>query len=163
MSAVLERTLTHEMEIVDYCERYAAQVMHLAREMHAESLSHRHMDLDEEKLRRQFEASRVASDRVYLRLAVRDSEVLGGFFGMIEQPYFSQTRVAKDLAWFISHSRRGSRAAVALLRDFERWAVSRGVRIVMLGQSTGVKVQETQTLFEKFGYVAVGVNCVKGV
>lgn len=160
MSAVLERKTS--LSIEPYSDDYREQVLVLAREMHEESIVHRHIPLNEEKLIGQLKFSAQNPD-VFVKLAVRNGEVLGGFFGVISTIYFSDERAAKDMAWFVKKGRRGSLAAVLLVAAFEAWGRQRGVKYFMLGQSTGVEVETTAALYEKLGYRAVGINTVKGV
>ena len=147
--------------VVPYGSFYERQVLALAREMHAESVAHRGIPLDEAKVVQQLNASHSMPDTIYFRIAVRGEEVLGGFFGIISTLYFSQDRVARDMAWFVRRDRRGSRAAVLLVADFERWAEERGVRDFMLGQPPAVKNETTRALYEHLGYEVVGFNTVK--
>lgn len=162
ITSILGRA-TRRMRVIPFERRFVDQVLELARAMHAESVFHRDIPLDEAKLIQQIEAGS-ALPHVYFRLCVRDDEVvLGGFFGTISSIYFSTERVAKDLAWFVRPTARGSAAAVALLADFEAWAAERGVQHVMVGQSTGVRPETTKALYERLGYRAVGVNTVKRV
>lgn len=163
MSAVLDTPVAQRTRVVPFADCYEQQVLVLAREMHAESSTHRSLPLDEVKLVQQLRASHSMPDTVYFRLAVRGDEVLGGFFGQISTVYFSQERVAKDLAWFVTRNQRGSRAALLLVADFERWGQERGIRKFMLGQSTGVNVETTATLYEHLGYRVVGFNTVKEI
>ena len=150
-----------KIQIVPYHQRYQAQVLELAHEMHAESVSHADMPLDEGKLLQQLEMSDKMPDSVYLRLAVMGEDVLGGFFGIISTTFFSDERACKDMAWFIRRNRRGSVAALLLVADFEQWGIDRGIRKFFLGQSTGVSVETTTKLYEHLGYRVVGVNTVK--
>lgn len=161
MSAVLKSYAT-KTDIVPYSDEYMAEVLSLAREMKSESIAHRDMALDERKLVAQLRESFENPD-VYVRLAVRGHEVLGAFFGVVTNVYFSAEKVAKDMAWFVRKNRRGSFAAVLLLSDFEEWAQGRGVRKVFLGQSSGVEMDATAILYQRLGYVVVGVNCVKAI
>jgi len=149
------------ISVVGYEARYREQVVALARQMHAESASHNDMPLDEAKLIAQLEASHSMPDTVYFRLAVRGEEVLGGFFGVVSTVYFTQEKAARDMAWFVTRDHRGSRAALLLVADFERWGKERGIRKFFLGQSTGVNVETTTRLYEHLGYRVIGVNTVK--
>jgi hypothetical protein len=150
-------------QIVAYDDRYEAQVLALAREMHAESVSHKDMPLDEAKLLQQLRASHSMPDTVYFKLCVRGNDVLGGFFGQITSVYFGAAKAAKDLAWFVQRTHRGSVAALLLVADFEAWGMSHGVKDFFLGQSTGVKIEATRALYEHLGYEVVGVNTRKRV
>lgn len=149
--------------IVPYAPCYEAQVLALAREMHDESVFHRHIPMDEAKLITQLQAASGLTDTYYFKLCVRGDEVLGGFFGNISTVYFSTERVAKDLAWFVTRSRRGSAAAVALVADFEAWAKSKGVKFFVLGQSTGIRMDTTRALYEHLGYEMIGFNTMKRI
>lgn len=142
--------------------RYTDEVLARAREMHAESVFHRHLTLDEGKLLQQLEAA-ASVPYAYFRIAVRDEEVLGGFLGRVAPMYFSEELIAHDLAWFVKPTARGSAAAVALLADFEEWAQARGAKFVLIGQTTGVKMPETKALYERLGYTSLGVNTMKRI
>ena len=149
-----------ELMIHDMTPPYESQVWTLAQEMWKESIAHRGMKLERDKLMQQLRASQ-KNPNVYFKIAVRGGEVLGGFFGVINTVYFSDERAARDLAWFVRRSSRGGAAAVRLVADFERWGLSKGVKQFFLGQSTGVNIEITKTLYEKLGYRVVGVNTVK--
>lgn len=164
MSAVLEQIVpVPQMRVVPYDKRYEAQVLSMAREMHEESVSHRSIPMNEAKLVQQLESAQTLPARVYFKLCVRGDEVLGVFFGVISTLYFSDELVAKDLAWFVTKTRRGTFAAGALVADFEAWGRENGVSKFMLGQSTGVQIDVTKALYERLGYRVVGFNTVKEV
>jgi hypothetical protein len=146
--------------IVPYAAQYEAQVLELAHAMHAESVFHRDIAFDDAKFVQQIEAAAALPD-YYLALCVRDNEVLGGFLGCASSVYFSHDKVAKDLAWFVKPSRRGSLAAVLLVADFERWGREKAVAHFILGQSTGVRVETTEALYKHLGYTVVGSNTMK--
>lgn len=151
------------LKLVPYTREWQAASVALTREMHAESLLHRDMPINEAKLVSQFEMAITRPDAVYLKLCVRGDEVMGFFLGFVSSMFFSDTLTAKDLMWFVSKSRRGSLAAVLLLGDFEVWAQQRGVHHITLGQSTGVRISETRALYSRLGYSEIGSNNVKRI
>ena len=160
MNTTVEEPVTLHISIQDMSPLYEDQVWVLAQEMWQESVSHNDMQLDREKLMQQLRASQ-QNPNVYFKLAIRGGEVLGGFFGLISKVYFSEELAARDMAWFVKKSSRGSYAAVMLVHDWERWGKGRGVSKFFLGQSTGVNVEVTRRLYEKMGYRVVGFNTVK--
>ena len=162
MSAVLESPVQERTVLLDYTQKYQERVLMLAREMHAESVTHRNMPLDEPGLAAQLLAAAKAPDS-YCRIAVRGEDVLGGFLGQIGPGFFTTERGAKELVWFVKPSARGSRAAIMLLADFEIWGRFKGARKCFLSQSTGVAVDETARLFVRLGYRVVGVNAMKEI
>ena len=160
MSAVPQPMPSLGTQLVRYSYAYKEQVLELARQMHEESAAHSGMALDRRKLAERLGAA-AESSTAYVMLAVRDGTVLGGFLGTITGTFFSDELAAKDLAWFVSKERRGSVAAVTLVRDFERWARAMGAKRIFLGQSTGVDIEKTRALYEHLGYRTVGFNAVK--
>lgn len=149
------------IQIVPYEPRYQERILQLAHEMHAESPNYAEVPFNDAKFIQQCELSLTMQDNVYLRLALTDGEVIGGFFGVIGGSFFSDEISCKDLAWFITKSRRGSIAALRLVADFEQWGLDRGVRKFYLGESTGVNMEATAKLYEHLGYTIVGMNGVK--
>jgi GNAT superfamily N-acetyltransferase len=160
MSAVIDMEKYLVTTVVDFAPEYETQVMEIARAMQQESVLHRDIPMNEEKLLAQLRSAKTNPD-VYFRVAVRKDEVVGVFLGVIIPLYFTDERIAKDLAMFVKPTRRGGYSFVLLLADWERWATSRGVKKKILGQSTGVDVEGTRRLYEKLGYKIVGVNAVK--
>lgn len=146
--------------IAPYLPAYKQQVLALAREMHAESLFHCGIAMEDAKVAQQLEAA-AKQENTYFRVCVRSGEVLGGFLGTVTSIFFSDEKVAKDIAWFVAKSRRGSAAAVMLVRDFEAWAKQRGAKHFVLGQSTGVHIDTTTALYEHLGYTIMGMNTIK--
>lgn len=151
------------IQIVPYDPKYREQVLELAHEMHAESVTQCNFPLDEEKLLQQLAMSQTMPDTVYVRLAILGADVLGGFFGVISTTFFSPKPACKDMVWFVRKNRRGGLAALRLVADFEQWGLDHGVRDFYLGQSTGVAIETTMKLYEHLGYEVVGVNTYKRV
>ena len=147
--------------IVPYTSAFMADVLGLARKMHAESALAR-IPLSIEKLRAELDVAAV-NPNVYLRLWVSRGEVVGGLWGMLTRPYWSEDIIACDRAWFMSADRRGGVAALRLLRDFEAWAKAGGALWMMPGQTTGVAVDDTKRLFENCGYKTVGSHFMKEI
>lgn len=151
------------MGVIPYEKRYEAQVLAMAHAMARESVSYCDMPIDDAKLVSHFEAAGRPNTLLYAKICVKDDEVLGGFFGVISPVYFGRTLTAKDLAWFVKPSARGSCAAVALIADFEEWVASHGVKHIFISQSTGVQIDATKALYERLGYRTLGASTMKRI
>src|SRR4051812_7771369 len=114
----LEKSAT---SIVPYEKRYEAQMLALAHAMHAESLLHRDMSFDDAKVVALFEAASQANALIYAKLYVKGEEALGLLLGGIIPMFFGHSRLARDLAWYVKPSARGTSAGIALVADFEAW------------------------------------------
>ena len=161
MSAVLESVRT-PIEIVPFSDRYAEDVIAIARQMQAESVLHSRMSVDPAKLLSRL-AAIAQSEYGYFKLALLNGLAVGAFIGLIDDVYWGSDLVARDLGWFVVKTARSSGAAGALLADFESWARGRGARFVMLGQTTGTDIARLTAIYQRFGYGAVGVNAVKEI
>jgi len=149
------------IQVVDYSHEYIEGTLEVARQIHAHSI-YANMPLDEAKLIRQLSAASwgAVPDR-YFRLAVRNGEVLGGFYGFTLRVFFCDELLAKDLGWWVKESARGGAAAVLLLADFERWARAAGARKVGVAQSGVENIERTRKLFQHCGYALTGYNTSK--
>jgi GNAT superfamily N-acetyltransferase len=97
-------------------------------------------------------------------VAVDDTDgVIGYIFGKIEPYYFSDELAVYDLGLFIRKHKRGTYAAVRLVKEFERLAKQRGCKRVYLGIATGINPERTGELYERLGYATVGTNTVKRI
>lgn len=62
-----------------------------------------------------------------------DGEMAGFLLGMAVPLWFDTLEwAAVELAWWVQPEHRGGRYAMALVKDFEGWAVAQGVRRVVL-------------------------------
>lgn len=128
-------------------------LIRLGRMMHAESWYH-YLPFNEEKLRGLFA---YLMEHGFIRVhESSEGEIDGGFVGLLTEPWFGNGRIASDLALFILPARRGGTIAFKLLRAFVAWAGERQVDEVTLGISTGVRVEETERLYEHLGFTRVG-------
>lgn len=156
--AALKRATS--IRITPWQERYRDQAMEIGREMHANSIYH-DLPFDAAKTARQLAmCGNEVPDR-YFRLAVREEEVLGGFYGHVRRTFFCDELLAHDMGWWVKQTARGSMAAILLLSDFEQWAREQGARKVMVGQSTEIAIERTTKLFQHCGFRLIGFNTVK--
>jgi GNAT superfamily N-acetyltransferase len=119
--------------------------------------------MDEAKLIQQFEAAGDASPTTTSSSACAATRCSAASSATSRRCTSRKERVAKDLSWFVTRERRGSVAAVALVRDFEAWARAKGVKFFVLGQSTGVRMDTTRALYEHLGYEMIGFNTMKRI
>lgn len=143
-------------------------IVALGRAMHAESPRYRRMNFNPDKV-----ASRVrgmvtgtlttaAPGGAFV--AIKDGKIIGMIGGFVAETFFGDDKVASDYAFYITPSeRRKGRAAVELVRAFERWADAQGVVDIVPGVSTMIETQSTRRLFEKLGYEHYGEMMIKRV
>lgn len=161
MNEVLESVAV--TRLVSYSPKYRDQLIDLARLMHAESGVHFDVPFDEAKLASQFHGAVLMPDMIYLRLAVRGEEVIGAFFGVISEMFFSQQKAAWDQGWYVKREHRGGRAVILLVNDWETWGKAHGVRKFNLSQTCEVNIEGTRKLMEHLGYRVIGFNAVKDI
>lgn len=148
------------IRIIDYDPKYFEGTMIVAHEIHEHSI-YADMPFDEQKVIRQLSASgNIVPDR-FFKLAVRDAEVLGGFYGCVQRVFFCDVLTAKDMGWWVKSTVRGGAAAVLLLGAFEDWAREQGAVKIGIGQSGVENIKRTGKLFLNCGYVMTGFNTAK--
>ena len=144
------------MLIRDFVSGDMPQIIKLGRQMHAES-SYNGLDFDDDTVMELAEQWLSNSDVYFCRVAENnEKEIFGMYVGLISSYYFGKDLVANDLLLFVVPDKRGSIAAVKLIKEFEQWAKDKGAAEVRPALSTGVKVKETKQLYEALGYEAVG-------
>ena len=100
-----------------------------------------------------------------LLLIAEDSngETVGAFAAYSLEHWFSNDRVSCDLGLFVRRDRRGSCAAVKLLKRYVQWAACADCKLIEIGVNTGVNMEKTSTFFEAVGFEKVGaLHCYSG-
>jgi GNAT superfamily N-acetyltransferase len=144
------------MLIRDFTADDMPQIIALGRQMHKES-SYNGLDFDDDTVM-DLADQWLSNPEIYFCRVAEDKqkEIFGMYVGLISSYYFGKDLVANDLLLFVVPDRRGSIAAVKLIKEFEQWAKDKGAAEVRPALSTGVKVEETKQLYEALGYEAVG-------
>jgi len=88
----------------------------------------------------------------------RDDKVVGIYAGYITNWILSDELVAQDMTWFVLPEYRKGRAAIALLKAFEQWAISKGASSICPGSMTGGAIDRIRKLYERLGYKTIGYN-----
>lgn len=101
---------------------------------------------------KQLELSIQVPNNVFIAVVEDDDGIVGVINGTIgDYAFSSQLRAAQDIL-FVTKEKRGSRAAILLLKIFIEWAQENGAQYIFAGASTGVKTDLTEKLFTKFGF-----------
>jgi len=79
-----------------------------------------------------------------------DQEISGLLLAVYVEPLLTRTKVATELAWFVSKEFRTGKQALGLLKAFESWAESLGADYVIMSDIKGVG--DLSSLYERKGY-----------
>lgn len=135
-----------------------AEILALGQQMHEES-AYRHFNFSASKFAMMVHTYITSPDTNFIRVAVSPSEdVIGLFMGYIAEHYFGTDLIASDALWYVTPERRGSRAGLALLQDFQKWAADHRAAEVYVGISSGIFAERTGALLKKLGFDLVGGN-----
>ena len=127
-------------------------VMALAALMHFESPRFSQYYFEHDKVK-QLLRTAIDNQQDYCALVCTTNDVVvGGFLGTAYSQWFSEDRVAADLALFVQQDKRGGIAAMRLIKAYEAWARDIGVMTISLGVSTGVHHDRTLALYETMGF-----------
>lgn len=86
---------------------------------------------------------------------------IGFFWGSLVSLFWTEEKIAVDLAWYLLPEYRGSGIATSMFQDFEKWAIQQGVRWCMPGQASDINVARMKGLYEHLGYKIIGMNALK--
>lgn len=143
-------------------------LIEMGRALHAESPRYAYLTFAEGKLRHMLQAALtgtlVTPPAGGALVAEKGGKIIGVLWGYTASPYMTYDTMASDYVFYVvPEHRRKCRAAVMLLRAFEAWAESRGVKDIALGSSTMIDTDSTVRFFEKQGYTRYGVGVLKRV
>lgn len=128
----------------------------LGQAMHAESPRFSQLTYDAGKVDALLRNAVHDSRYFTLVAAEEDGEIIGAFVGFMMEHWCSTDQVAQDISIFVRPDRRGGILAARLAKAFIYWAQDRGAKQIVLGISTGVKVEETAKLYKSLGLKQFG-------
>jgi len=140
----------------------------LADQMKQESPQFRSLDMTNEKLIELGDTIIKRPDIMCGLVAIDTSlpqdsaaSLTGFIMAVLSEHWFGRQKIASDLGLFVTPDARGGKAAIALIKGYEKWAWHHGCAEISLGITTGVHTLRTLTLYEKLGFPQVGVLCKK--
>lgn len=143
------------MQILEFTPDRFDELFVLIEQMIAES-EFKEATLDKDKIKDLWVLSENA-----IYLAQEKDKLIGFIAGMVQPYFFSQRKRVTDMGFFVQPEHRGSSAAIKLVKALENWAKENNIVDVCLGQTTAVKLEETQKFYKRLGYKTVGFNTVK--
>jgi len=96
------------------------------------------------------------TNRFYVCLAYVDGKPRGLITGYQDGYWFADEHYATTTMFFVDPTYRGHRVAYTLLQKFRDWAFEKGVAKIYLANSTGVKSDAGERLYEKVGGERMG-------
>lgn len=132
----------------------------LTKAMHGEAPQYRDYPFEPFKL---FDWGRLClTDPNWLCLLAWEGETPIGFIavGCVEMIFNRETTV-DDLGLYVIPEKRGSTAALRLVRAMEAWATKTGSRTIRLGITTGVEAERSAKFLARLGYEQTGLMLTK--
>ena len=129
--------------------------MELGRRMHEES-EFAFLPFDREKVRA-FLRHIAANPRHYCTFVVEhEGRLVGLLVGQVMEYFFCRELLCDDVLLFVERDRRGSLAALALVRAYLEWSRSKGAREARVAVSTGIDIDRTGAFLQRLGFRRVG-------
>jgi GNAT superfamily N-acetyltransferase len=83
-------------------------------------------------------------------------QLIGAFLGEVVQDLWVDVKIGVDHAFYVRAEDRGSRAGVALLRAFEKWASENGADVLRPVVYAGIDNRSVGDILTRMGYEAAG-------
>jgi len=151
------------MQVRQFQETDFNELIKLAHEMQDESPVYSQMPLDETKLIKLGESIVNDKKNLFGMVVMSEGKIVGFMIAAITPYYFSNKKIAQDLALYVVPKMRTSKAAILLIWSYEKWAKDNGAQKINLGVTTGFSDERIATLYESIGYKRCGILCSKDV
>lgn len=87
----------------------------------------------------------------------QDGKIVAHLLAMVSPFFWNTQPCARDIVVYVNPEKRGTRAFVMLVKEFERWAAEKGaVMPKIVGISTGIDIEKTRASYERLGYTCIG-------
>jgi GNAT superfamily N-acetyltransferase len=98
----------------------------------------------------------IGSDVMAFFIAKDEDGYAGMIGGFIVEYSISYEKYASDFLMYIKEEKRGGDTAIRLLKLFEGWARSKGIKEIRLGSAHGVDTEEVKRFYEWQKYETIG-------
>lgn len=136
------------MQVREATESDLFDVLVLAREFSREAPDMHTWNKD--KVEAQLKNALVNPDYVLLVVEEDNGDLSGGLLGLVTEMYLNTTKLAVEMAWFMSKEYRGGKQALKLLDAFEQWAKSVEADYLVMADIKGI--QDLSKLYERKGF-----------
>jgi GNAT superfamily N-acetyltransferase len=86
----------------------------------------------------------------------RENTIIGFIIGICGHYYFNHQKYASDYLLYVDPNKRGSIAAIRLLKELEKWAKLQNCTEIRLGSSANINPERVKQLYERLGYTTTG-------
>lgn len=126
------------------------RLIEMGRDFHKESDQYNLYSFCEEKL---WDMGIAALEESHQMCIVHDRNGVDGMlYGFAYEQFFSRDMSASEVFVFVSQDARGALIGKRLIKAFELWAASLGVKEMRVGVSAGITTERTVGFYEKLGY-----------
>lgn len=149
------------ISIVEATAEDIPEIVDMAFFMHGEAPHYRGVPFRPEDMELFLELSIENPDHVVI--LATDGDRIVGMMGGMRVPYMFNfaAHYACDFGFYVMPQSRGSRAALAMIRYYERWAKGLGVKQARLGESSGIMSAKVDDFLRKMGYNLSGSSYAK--
>lgn len=106
--------------------------------------------MDEDKVRLLFDVYREKPDQLLVLLACAQEKPIGLLVATCQELYFSKTKAAGEIIWWVDEPYRKSTGGLKLYRAFEFWAKKIGASFITGVNTTGAT--DVSKVYVKNGY-----------
>lgn len=127
----------------------------LAKLMHSESPFYGRYPFSDKKTRTLCEVF-VNHHDWFCVVAEQEGELIGFMAVTIVPTFFGEARFLEDISFYVVPEKRGTSAALRLLRAVEAWGLANNVDAIRVGITTGTNPESAGNFFIKLGYEETG-------
>lgn len=139
-------------------EKDITDILRMCRAMHESSIF-KEMSYSAEKIINLFNTAQVR-DNYLVRVSENLGSIDGMFIGVVQEHFFSIDDYSIDLLLWVDPIARGKGVAKEFIEEYKEWASDCGVKMNMIGSSTGTDIEKIKKLYESTGYQCVGHNFI---
>lgn len=130
-------------------------ICNLCELMHRESPVYRTLNFDWLRMR-DLLLRAWAEDSFLLSVAISEGQIIGLFVGFISKTFFGHDTISEDVLVYVLPEHRRTSAAIQLVKSYEQWAKSNGVKKIRAGTTAGINTEKVVAFYERLGYSGIG-------
>lgn len=95
-------------------------------------------------------------------VAEASNKIVGFMMAVISPHFFTKEVEVEHYIFYVHPTKRGSKAAMLLIAEMERWGKEQGATASRIGIHTALNIERTGRFYKKMGYRLIGTLFRKG-
>lgn len=139
------------------------EILQIGKKLHETAVTHNWLYNFDDEMAMQACKDFIFSQHKLLLVCICDNRIVGFFWAALTTPLAGKEVIATDVMLFVLPEYQGRQTLIKFIKQYERWAKTKGAQSIELSVSSGINHERTLSIYSYFGYKPQAVTYCKEI